>query len=143
MTKKEYISIGKMCRNANDGNLIIGCFAAELVGESYPFTKRMWDIVFTTYDDYDLGKKFVEMLPNDRHTRSITIPPQHQHPIRLGLHKLGLSKNLPASLSIHHDRRLVAKGRLHSSQIRHRISQSLGGIRWIQDIGSRPRSCLG
>lgn len=60
MTDEEYIEIGKSCKNALDGNLIIGAFAAELIEESYPFSKSMWDVVFKSYSDKELGKKFVE-----------------------------------------------------------------------------------
>lgn len=60
MTDKEYADIGKACRNAEDGNLLIGSFAAELIGESYPFSKAMSKIVFENYTDCVLGKKFTE-----------------------------------------------------------------------------------
>lgn len=61
MTDEEYAGIGKMAKNANDGNMLIGAFAAELVGDSYPGSKAMWDIIFETWTDINLGRKFVEM----------------------------------------------------------------------------------
>lgn len=64
MTNEEFEGIGKMARNANDGNMFIGSFAAELIGESYPVSKGMWDIIFRSYTDIELGKKFVEMHPD-------------------------------------------------------------------------------
>ena len=61
MTDQEYEGIGRMARHANDGNMIIGAFAAELIGESYPVSKGMWDIIFKSYTDKELGQKFVEL----------------------------------------------------------------------------------
>lgn len=60
MNDQEYASVGKMCREAADGNLLVGSFGAELIGESYPFSKAMCAILFQTYSDTDLGRKFVE-----------------------------------------------------------------------------------
>lgn len=57
MTDEEYTKIGKMCRDAKDGNLYIGSLAAELVGESYPFSTAMAAIVFRNFTDIELGKK--------------------------------------------------------------------------------------
>jgi hypothetical protein len=65
MTDEEYAHIGKKCREADDGNLLVGSFAAELVGEDYPFSKDMCSIVFDLYTDVTLGKKFVDWT----HTR--------------------------------------------------------------------------
>lgn len=59
MTKKQYTKIGKACKDALDGNLMVGSFAAEMVGESYPFSKAMCDIVFEKFTDEELGRKFV------------------------------------------------------------------------------------
>lgn len=59
MTKRELIKIGKMTRDAKPGNLIVGSFAAEMVNESYPFNKSMWDVLFRALSDEELGRKFV------------------------------------------------------------------------------------
>lgn len=67
MKDNEYELIGKSCRDAVDGNLLIGSFAAELIGESYPFSKAMCAVVFEKFSDIDLGKKFVVWLrENDK-----------------------------------------------------------------------------
>lgn len=58
LTDKEATDIGRSLRAARDGNLVVGGFAAELVGESYPFSKRMWDIVFRGHSDVELGRRF-------------------------------------------------------------------------------------
>lgn len=60
MTDEEFSSIGFACRNAEDGNLLVGSFAAELAGESYPFSAAMSAIMFKSYSDLQLGRKFVE-----------------------------------------------------------------------------------
>lgn len=60
LTTKQLISIGKQCKDSLDGNYLVGSFAAELAGESYPFSKTMCDIVFLGYDDELLGQKFVD-----------------------------------------------------------------------------------
>lgn len=46
----------------SEDNLLIGSFAAELVGESYPFSKDMVDIVFKSYTDEALGRKFMTWI---------------------------------------------------------------------------------
>ena len=58
LTAIEAAEIGKMLREAEDGNLIVGSFAAEMVGESYPFSKEMCAIVFKIWTDEQLGRKF-------------------------------------------------------------------------------------
>lgn len=58
LTPAEATEIGKDLREADDGNLLVGSFAAELVGESYPFTKAMCAIVFKGWTDEQLGRKF-------------------------------------------------------------------------------------
>lgn len=63
-TDKEYSNLGQSCRTALDGNFVVGSFAADLVGESYPFSKEMCAIVFKTYTDADLGKKFEQWMTN-------------------------------------------------------------------------------
>lgn len=60
MTNEQYEALGKSCREALDGNSYIGSFAAELIGESYPVSKAMCDIIFKSYDNVALGKKLVE-----------------------------------------------------------------------------------
>ena len=59
MTDEEFSAIGKSCREAVDGNHLVGSFAAEQVGESYPFSKAMSAIVFERHSDLELGKRFV------------------------------------------------------------------------------------
>lgn len=67
MTNEQFEKIGQSCRDAVDGNLMVGSFAAELVGESYPFSKAMSAIVFESYSNLDLGKKFADwMKGNER-----------------------------------------------------------------------------
>lgn len=65
MTDEELIKIGKMCKETSKGNLYIGSFAAELIGESYPIDKEMWDIIFKSYDDKELGKKLIAWSDKD------------------------------------------------------------------------------
>lgn len=58
-TKEKLESIGQKCRNARDGNLLVGSFAAGLLNEDYPFSKKMRDVLFKSYSDEELGRKFV------------------------------------------------------------------------------------
>lgn len=60
LTPTEAAEIGKGLREARDGNMVIGSFAAGLAGESYPFSKAMSAIVFKGYDDEALGRKFAK-----------------------------------------------------------------------------------
>ena len=60
LTVKDYINIGKMLREAEDGNLIVGSFAAEMAGQSYPFSKAMCEIMFRSHSDEALGRRFVD-----------------------------------------------------------------------------------
>lgn len=60
LSREQYEKIGQQCKAAIDGNLLVGSFAAELVDESYPFSKPMWDTLFKNYDDEELGRKFVK-----------------------------------------------------------------------------------
>lgn len=62
MTPHEAESIGKACKAAEPHNFLIACFAAELAGESYPFSKAMWDILFSSFTDEQLGHKFGEWM---------------------------------------------------------------------------------
>lgn len=57
--------LGHSCRDALDGNLLVGSFAAELVGESYPFSKTMSDIVFKSYTPIELDFKFADWMENN------------------------------------------------------------------------------
>ena len=58
LTADEASALGAMLRNAKDGNLLVGRFAAEMVGESYPFSKRMAAVVFQGHTDEALGRGF-------------------------------------------------------------------------------------
>lgn len=60
ITQDEYINLGKKARGAAPHNLLIASFAAELIGEGYPLSKAMRDIIFKSYTDEELGRKFVE-----------------------------------------------------------------------------------
>lgn len=60
MTVEEAASIGKSLREAAEGNTVVGSFAAELVGESYPFSKAMCETTFRGFTDEQLGRKFAE-----------------------------------------------------------------------------------
>ena len=66
MTDEEFEKIGKMCRDATDGNLYVGSFGAELAGESYPFSKAMCKIMFDMHSDKELGKRFVKWADRDK-----------------------------------------------------------------------------
>jgi hypothetical protein len=46
LTADEASKLGVMLRSAKEGNLLVGRFAAEMVGESYPFSMRMAAVVF-------------------------------------------------------------------------------------------------
>jgi hypothetical protein len=61
-TKEQYMKIGKTCRDALDGNFLVGAFAADLAGEGYPLSKEMWDVLFKAYADYELGIKFFQWI---------------------------------------------------------------------------------
>lgn len=56
----EAAEIGQRLRN--EDNLLIGSFAAELVGESYPFDKEQQAIVFEAWSDKDLGYRFAKWM---------------------------------------------------------------------------------
>jgi hypothetical protein len=66
MTDDQYKKIGKSCREAVDGNFLVGAFAAQMVGEDYPFSKAMAAVVFETHTDLDLGKRFEEWIRRKR-----------------------------------------------------------------------------
>ena len=56
LSKLEAESIGKKARDY--GNPIIRCFAAEITGESYPFSEAMTKIRLESYTDENLGRQF-------------------------------------------------------------------------------------
>lgn len=61
LTPEQFADIGKMLREAEDGNFIVGSFAAEQAGQSYPFSKAMCKVIFDMCpDDEALGRKFVD-----------------------------------------------------------------------------------
>lgn len=62
LTEEQLAKIGKSCRDAEPGNMLVGSFAAELVGESYPFSKNQCNILFKGYHDVELGKRFVQWI---------------------------------------------------------------------------------
>ena len=51
LTADEASKLGAMLRNAREGNLLVGRFAAEMVGESCPFSMRMAAGVFQGHSD--------------------------------------------------------------------------------------------
>ena len=57
LTADEASKLGAMLRNAREGNLLVGRFAAEMVGESYPFSMRMAAVVFQGHSDEVLGRR--------------------------------------------------------------------------------------
>jgi len=59
MTNLELMAIGKTLKEQKD-NLLVGSFAAEMVGESYPFSAKMCEVVFRGHTDLELGKRFVK-----------------------------------------------------------------------------------
>lgn len=59
MTPDELAKIGKAACEAQDGNFFVGAFAAEMIGESYPVNKKMWNIIFKEFSDKELGRKLV------------------------------------------------------------------------------------
>jgi len=60
MNDEKYKAIGRQLKEAKPHNMIAGAFAAELIGEGYPMIKSMWDIIFESYTDEELGRRFVE-----------------------------------------------------------------------------------
>lgn len=62
LSNDQITAIGKSCRDAEDGNLIVGSFAAEMAGESYPFSRAMSLILFKNFTDLELGEMFVEWM---------------------------------------------------------------------------------
>ena len=70
LTADEASKLGAMLRDAKDGNLLVGLFAAEMVGESYPFSKRMAAVVFQGHSDEALGRRFAKWCDAREHDRS-------------------------------------------------------------------------
>lgn len=62
MTSEEFSKLGKACRDY--ANPLIGAFAAELIGDSYPFTASMTEVMLKSYSDEDLGRKFATWMDN-------------------------------------------------------------------------------
>jgi hypothetical protein len=61
LTDDQLISIGKKLRNDSlDGNPMVASFAASLIDEDYPLSKAMWDVLFKSYSDMELGKLFAD-----------------------------------------------------------------------------------
>lgn len=60
LTSDEAVALGKRLRAEH--NLLIGSFAAELIGESYPFSKAMAEVVFRGFTDEALGRKFATWI---------------------------------------------------------------------------------
>ena len=70
LTADEASKLGVMLRNAKEGNLLVGCFAAEMVGKSYPFSMRMAAVVFQGHSDEALGRRFARWCDAREHRRS-------------------------------------------------------------------------
>jgi hypothetical protein len=64
LTADEASKFGAMLRNAREGNLLVGRFAAEMVGE-YPFSMRMVAVVFEGHSDEALGRRFARWWAHD------------------------------------------------------------------------------
>jgi len=60
ISNDKYTELGHLCKTARAGNLVVDAFAAELIGEGYPVSKAIRDIIFEQYSDLQLGKMFVE-----------------------------------------------------------------------------------
>ena len=64
LTDLEAQDLGVQIREAQDHNLLVGSFAAEMIGESYPLPSSMWPIVFNGFNDTQLGHKFASWMDN-------------------------------------------------------------------------------
>lgn len=60
LTNEECERLGQRLRDQD--NLLIGSFAAEMIGESYPVSKSMQEIIFRENTNAMLGKKFAEWI---------------------------------------------------------------------------------
>ena len=70
LTADEASKLGAMLRNAREGNLLVGRFAAEMVGESYPFSMGMAAVVFEGRSDEALGRRFARWCDARDHSCS-------------------------------------------------------------------------
>jgi hypothetical protein len=70
LTADEGSKLGAMLRDAKDGNHLVGLFAAEMVGESYPFSMRMAAAVFQGHSDEVLGRRFARWCDAREHRGS-------------------------------------------------------------------------
>ena len=70
LTADEAPKLGVMLRSAKEGNLLVGRFAAETVGESYPFSMRMAAVVFQGHSDEALGRRFARWCDAREHPGS-------------------------------------------------------------------------
>ena len=57
MKDKEAAKIGRLARDY--GNPMIQCFAAERIGESYPLSAEMVEILLKDLSDVELGQAIV------------------------------------------------------------------------------------
>lgn len=60
LTNAQCEALGQRLRN--EDNLVIGSFAAEMIGESYPVSKSMQEIIFRDHTNAMLGRKFAEWI---------------------------------------------------------------------------------
>lgn len=71
LTAQEATNLGAKLRDY--GNPAVGCFAAELAGESYPFSAAMSEIMLKDMTDEQLGRRFAEWCDqktrNDHHKK--------------------------------------------------------------------------
>ena len=70
LTADEASRLSAILHNAKDGNLLVGHFAAEMVGKSYSFSKRMTAVVFQGHSDEALGRRFARWCDAREHDRS-------------------------------------------------------------------------
>ena len=70
LTADEVSKLGAMLRDAKDGNLLVGLFAAAMVGESYPFSMRTAAVVFQEHSDEALGRRFARWCDARDHCSS-------------------------------------------------------------------------
>lgn len=66
MTREQHKVLGRQLKEALPHNMIVGAFSAELIGESYPLTKSLWDIIFESYTDEELGIRFVKYTQEEK-----------------------------------------------------------------------------
>jgi hypothetical protein len=70
LTADEASKLGVMLRSAKEGNLLVGRFAAEMAGESYPFSMRMAAVVFQGHSGEVLGRRFARWCDAREHRGS-------------------------------------------------------------------------